>query len=288
MAPKNKRILDSVGESIAGLFGRKNRSVIVAPPRLTDAVRFPYGPFQGKFQLPRGAGYEVHASTNLQNWEIILTGKAGPEPIDFVDSDASKHSYRFYRVQAETVRSVNVVGYVTENVPPGYSMIANPLQASTNTVSAILAGVPDGTMLNKFDTHLFKLSENAVANGKWVKPDETLVPGEGAIFFNPTSDFRTLNFAGEVLQGELLMPIAAGFSVRSSQIPKPGRIHGDLGFPISEGDVVHLFDRDRQKYVIYEFDPKKWESNPPVVAVGEAFWIGKTKPGNWVQHLLVQ
>jgi hypothetical protein len=288
MAPKNKRILGNVGESIAGLFGKKTRSAVIAPPRLTGASRFPYGPFQFKFQLPRGAAYEVHASTNLKNWESILPGKAGAEPVDYVDSDASKFSYRFYRVQVDTVWSANVVGYVTEIVPPGYSMIANPLQAPSNAVGEILAGMPDGTMLNKFDTHLFKLSENAVVNGKWTQPDELLVPGEGAIFFNPTSDFRTINFAGDVLQGELLMPIAAGFSVRSSQVPKPGRLHADLGFPIHEGDVVHLFDRDRQKYVIYEYDPKTWESNPPIVAVGEAFWIGKTKPGNWVQNLLIQ
>jgi len=109
-------------------------------------------------------------------------------------------------------------------------------------------------------------------------------PGEGAIFFNPTSDFKNINFIGEVTRGNLLLPIAAGFSIRSSQIPKPGRLHSDLGFPISEGDVIHLFDRDRQNYVIYQYDKKKWSSNPPVVNVGEAFWIGKTAPGDWVQY----
>ena len=205
-----------------------------------------------------------------------------------MDSDASKFNYRFYRVQAETVWSDNVVGYATLIVPSGYSMVSNPLQAASNTVGEILPGMPEGTMLNKFDTHLFRLTENAVSKGKWTNPDETLVPGEGAIFFNPTPEFKPINFAGEVLQGELLTPIAAGFSVRSSQIPLPGRLHADLGFPINEADVVHLFDRDRQKYVIYDYDPKTWESNPPVLGVGEAFWIGKTIPGNWVQRLVIQ
>jgi len=185
------------------------------------------------------------------------------------------------------VLSANAVGYATINVPPGYSMIANPLQARPNTVSAILPGMPDGTALNKFDTRLFKLTENTVKGGRWINANETLSPGEGAIFFNPTADFKHINFVGEVMQGNLLLPIAAGFSVRSSQLPKPGRLHADLGFPISDGDVVHLFDRDRQKYVIYEYEPKKWESNPPVVGVGESFWIGKTKPGNWVQKLVI-
>ena len=50
----------------------------------------------------------------------------------------------------------------------------------------------------------------------------------GAIFFNPTSDFKSINFVGEVLQGELLLPIASGFSIHSSRIPQPGRLHTDL------------------------------------------------------------
>ncbi|TMP98593.1 MAG: hypothetical protein E6L09_11465 [Verrucomicrobia bacterium] len=284
----SKNILGSVGDSIASFFGRKNKPAVMAPPHLTSPVRFPYGAFQFKFQVPKGVGYDVHVSSNLATWAPILSGKSSGEPVDCVDSEASGFSYRFYRVQTESIWSDNVVGYVTTTVPPGYSMIANPLQATSNAVSDIFSGMADGTMLNKFDTHLFKLTENAVENGKWINPDETLAPGEGAIFFNPTTDFKTINFAGEVMQGELLMPIASGFSVRSSQIPKPGRLNSDLGFPINEGDVIHLFDRDRQKYVIFEYNPKNWESNPPVLGVGEAFWIGKTIPGNWVQRLVIQ
>jgi len=282
-----KGILGSVSESVASLFGKKDKAATLPPPQLDSPVRFPYGPFQFKFQIPKGAAYEIQASPNLQTSQPLSSGKSSGEPVDYVDSDASKFSYRSYRVLAETVLSANAVGYATINVPPGYSMIANPLQARPNTVSAILPGMPDGTALNKFDTRLFKLTENTVKGGRWINANETLSPGEGAIFFNPTADFKHINFVGEVMQGNLLLPIAAGFSVRSSQLPKPGRLHADLGFPISDGDVVHLFDRDRQKYVIYEYEPKKWESNPPVVGVGESFWIGKTKPGNWVQKLVI-
>ena len=286
MDPKN--ILSQVGESITGFFQKKGKATVVAPPHLRSAVRFPYGPFEFQFQVTKGASYEIQASSNLQNWLAISAGKSTGEPVDYVDSEAHKFSYRFYRVLAETVFSANVVGYVAVNLPPGYSMTANPLYAPSNTVSALFPGMADGTALNKFDTRLFKLTENVVKGGKWSNSNETLVPGEGAIFFNPTSDFKNINFVGEVLVGELLIPIASGFSVRSSQIPKPGRLHTDLGFPIAMGDVVHLFDRDKQNYVIYEYDPKKWESNPPLVGVGESFWIGKTSPGNWVQQFTIK
>jgi len=282
-----KNIFGSVGQSISGLFGRKSKAVVTAA-HLGSAARFPYGPFQFKFQIAKGVSYEIQASSNLQAWEPISAEKSTCDSVDYVDSDASKFSHRFYRVLAGTVGSENVIGYASISVPPGYSLIANPLQAPSNAVSAILPDMPDETALNKFDTHLFKLTENAVKNGKWINPDETLSPGEGAIFLNPTTDFKIINFVGEVLQGNLLLPIATGFSIHSSQIPKPGRLHADLGFPIHEGDIVHLFDRDRQKYVIYEYDQKQWESNPPVVGVGESFWIGKTTPGNWVQNLVIK
>ena len=278
-----KRILSSVGESISGLFSR-GRDHATVPPRLVSPVRFPYGPFQFKFQVARGIEYDIQASTNLEAWQSISTGRSSGEIVDYVDSDASKFSYRFYRVIAGKLRSPNVIGYASVNAAPGYSMIANPLQASSNAVSAILPNLPDGTTLNKFDNSLFKLTENSVTGGRWSNPDETLSPGEGAIFFNPSSDIRNINLVGDVMQGSLLLPIAVGFSIRSSQIPKPGRLHSELGFPIGEGDVVHLFDRDQQKYVIYEYNPKKWDSNPPVVGVGESFWIGKTTPGNWIQN----
>jgi hypothetical protein len=285
---ERKNIFGSVGQSISGLFGRKSKAAVTAPPRLGSAARFPYGPFQFKFQVVKGAPCEIQASSNLEAWAPISATESTGEPVDYVDSEASKFSHRFYRVLAGTVLSENVIGYASINVPPGYSLIANPLHAPSNAVSAILPDMPDNTALNKFDTHLFKLTENAVRNDKWVNPDETLSPGEGAIFFNPTSDFKNIDFVGEVLQGELLRPIASGFSIHSSQIPKPGRLHADLGFPIQEGDVVHLFDRDHQKYVIYEYDRKKWDSNPPIVGVGESFWIGKTTPGNWVQNLVIK
>jgi hypothetical protein len=62
----------------------------------------------------------------------------------------------------------------------------------------------------------------------------------------------------------------------------------DLNFPISEGDVVHVFDRDKQKYDIIPFDKKKWLRDAPLIGVGESFWVGKATAGNWVQDFKVR
>jgi hypothetical protein len=253
------------------------------PPTLSSPHRFPYGPFRFKIGLQRQALYEIHTSSDLKNWLPIAKATANETAIEYVDSDASKFGNRFYRVVADGVPSANVLGYASMTLPPGFSMIANPLYASDNTIGALFKDWPDGTTLNKFDTGMFRLTDNGVKNKTWMNPHDKLVPGEGAIFFNPTPDYRPLSFVGDVVQGNLNMPIPAGFSVRSSLVPQHGQLAEDLGFPIADGDVVHLFDRDRKKYVLYPHQNGKWTAGSPIVSIGESFWIAKTAAANWIR-----
>ena len=132
-----KSMMTNLGESVTAFFTRKKAAPEV-PPHLHAATRFPYGPFQFKFQTAKGVSYEIHASSNLQAWEPISAEKSTGEPVEYVDSDASKFNLRFYRVLAATVFSDNVIGYASINVPPGYSLIANPLHAPSNAISAMI------------------------------------------------------------------------------------------------------------------------------------------------------
>ena len=272
--------------NVAERSGFRTYAAALAAPNLSDAVRFPYGPFQFKTQLPKGTAYVVLASTDLKNWTTISNSTAGLDPIEYVDSEAFKFSCRFYRVLAGAVQSRNVLGYVSVTLPPGFSMIANPLEGPASRVADLFREWPDGTSLNKYDTHLFGLDKNEVKDGRWSDGSENLLPGEGAIFFNPTQDYKSHSFVGEVLQGNLSMPIPQGFSIRSSLVPQPG-VLDELLFPIADGDVIHLFDRDRQKYVLYPYVDGKWSAEAPVVSAGESFWVAKAKPGNWTRSLVI-
>src|ERR1051326_5793599 len=98
-------------------FFSKEKSEDVAPPNLRNAVRFPYGPFQFKTELPKGTFYEIQTGTDLKIWRTIFDGVAGAETIDYIDSEASEFSYRFYRLVAGKVASRNVIGYVSTTVP---------------------------------------------------------------------------------------------------------------------------------------------------------------------------
>lgn len=279
-----RSLIDKLG---GGRFLRGRHNDLIAPPILREPERFPYGPFRWKSQLPPGTHYSVLASPNLQAWIPVVQGKVQEGPLEYVDSEAPKFSSRFYRLLVDEIYSANVIGYASVSLAPGFSMIANPFGSSA-TVSDTFKKWPDGTSFNRFDTRQFRLVENVIKSGKWLAPDEKLPRGEGAIFFNPTMDYRMASFAGEVCQGNLSVPVPSGFSLRASLVPKAGNLVDDLSFPIAEGDVIHLFDRERQKYMVHPYQDGKWPAGPPIVAVGEAFWVAKTEPHNWVQNLVVE
>jgi hypothetical protein len=273
-----------VGEAPLRFWRREETA---AAPTLAGWRRFPYGPFRFEVHLAKGAEYAVQASNDFQNWSQLAKDIARGPTVEYVDSEAFKFNYRYYRVMAKNVPSDNVIGYASTTLPPGFSMIANPFTGQGDSVEEIFHGWAEGTTLSRFDTRLFKMAENAVQHGKWTNPTERLVPGEGAMFFNPSSDYKSTSFVGEVSQGHLSVPIPAGFSIRSSLLPQFGHLQEELGFPVAEGDVIHIFDRDRQKYVLYPFEDGKWTSGAPVVSLCESFWVAKKDAANWRRTILI-
>src|SRR5689334_6886183 len=117
--------------------GSKGRAL--EAPVLGQAERFPYGPFRFRTRLPKGVQYTVWASTDLRVWSVLGSGKAEQEALEYVDSEAFKLSYRFYRLQVGQVYSANVLGYVSVSLPPGFSMVANPFDSSPS-VSEMFKG----------------------------------------------------------------------------------------------------------------------------------------------------
>ena len=268
-------------------FLRRGQQEPLAPPLLREPERFPYGPFRWKSQLSAGTDYSVLASPNLRTWVPVSRGQARDAPIEYIDSEAPKFTCRFYRLLTASVQSANVIGYASISLPPGFSMIANPFDSPAN-VSEVFKKWPEGTSFNRFDTRLFRLVENVIKAGNWTDPNEKLLRGAGAIFFNPTSDYKLASFVGEVSQGNLSAPIPSGFSLRGSLVPQAGYLVDDLGFPVTEGDIIHLFDRERQKYNLHPYTCGKWPAGQPIVGVGEAFWVAKTESRNWSQTLTIE
>jgi hypothetical protein len=188
---------------------------------------------------------------------------------------------------AQTVYSVNAVGYVNVTLVPGYNLVANPLKAETNTVAALFDAAVNGTVVYKFDagTAAYVSSTKNKITGKWNDTTMTLLPGEGAFVKNAATTNVTITFVGEVMQGTLTTTLPTGYSIASSQVPQADTLD-NLGFPKAKGDVVYRFESGA--YVSYSVNKitGNW-TTVPSVAVAEAFFVKKAAQIDWTRSFSV-
>jgi len=190
---------------------------------------------------------------------------------------------------AQTVYSVNAVGFVNTVLPSGFSMISNPLNGATNTITALFQGapVPNGSKVYKFNPGTGGFAANSFLFGNWSDTTMTLLPGEGVFFKNNGVAF-TNTFVGNVPAGALTNAIPSGFSIVSSQVPQQGLVDTDLLFPAANGDALFFFNNGTGNYDRYGFLFGSWagpggSTTAPLVAVGQAFWVKKSVAVNWVR-----
>lgn len=189
---------------------------------------------------------------------------------------------------AAEVTSINAVGYVNATLAPGFTMIANPLNAQDVSVPALFANAPDGVRVFKYENGTF-VNQRKQSGGTWTTvggTNLTLNPGEGAFFSNPFGTNITVTFVGEVQTGNLSNFVPTGFSVRSSQVPQQGGLQTALNFPIGPGDLFYRLQNG--SYVLYRVTGSgTWQSgNEPVINPAEAFWaFRQTANGsvNWTR-----
>lgn len=172
--------------------------------------------------------------------------------------------------------SENIVGYVTLTLHPGFTMIANQLDYGSNWIGQVITGVPDGTIIYKFNSATGSFSINQFDPDEWARPEESLAPGEGAFIRIPGTNAVTVIFIGQVRQGKITNEIPVGFSIQSLPIPD---VDGWKDFPAADGDVIYRFHSDTQSYSINTFD-FDW-SNPPRISIGESFFLWHVPP-SWV------
>ncbi|MBI5800217.1 MAG: hypothetical protein HZA92_05740 [Verrucomicrobia bacterium] len=189
---------------------------------------------------------------------------------------------------AQTVYSINAVGFVNLVFPSGFSIASNPLEGATNTVSVLFPSVPNGTSVFKFDSATGGYTGSTYLFGSWNNPSLSLVPGEGFFFKNPGATALTNTFVGNVKQGALTTPLSAGFSLVGSQVPQSGLVSTDLGVPIGNAESVFKFDASIQGYTGGSYLFGSW-SNPgePTINVGEGFFVKKNAAANWTRTFSV-
>jgi hypothetical protein len=174
------------------------------------------------------------------------------------------------------VYSVNAVGYVNKTIPVGFTMVANPLNTTSNTIGALFPNPPLFSNFYKWNGSGFDIA--TFTPGGWDQPAITLNPGEGG-FVNTATAF-TNTFVGEVMQGTLANAIPVGFSIRASQVPQAGPVD-TLGLT-TLATFDNLYQWNGTTYTIYTVLPGgTWDPSVPSLALAESVFINASAATSW-------
>jgi hypothetical protein len=199
---------------------------------------------------------------------------------------------------AQSVYSVNAVGYVNLTLKNGYNLIGNPLNATNNNnIGAVLPSVPDFSVLLTWNPAAQQFNQADLYFGGWFdgnnQPSQTrLDPGQAFFFQNQTGGDITVTFVGEVPQGSLSNHVVANFGFYSSQVPQAGGLSA-LQFPgtdfMSFNSWNPMTQNFNQAYLYFGgwFDPNNQPADP-VVGVAEGFLISNPNaPVGWTRNFSV-
>jgi hypothetical protein len=189
------------------------------------------------------------------------------------------------------VYSLNVVGYVNKTLTGGgkYTAIANPLNTSSNTFGSLLAGLPDGSEVLKFNSTIADYDIIDKFGGNWFGAQgaaTTLNPGEGVLIFINGGNV-TNTFVGEVLQGSLTNAFPSGYRQAGNQVPDSGTVTA-LGLVPPNGSELLKWNVGTQDFDIFDFFGGSWIPSAPVLDVGESFLLFSTSPFSWTRNFTVQ
>ena len=188
---------------------------------------------------------------------------------------------------AQTVYSVNAVGFVNVTMVPGFSLVANPLVGAANTVAALFSNPPFLSQVFKFSPVTGGFTSSTYLGGTtWTDSAMTVVPGEAFFFKNTAVTNFVATFVGNVSQGTLTTQLPAGFSMASSQVPQSGLVTTDLQLPASFLDAV--FTYSGSGYTGYTFlGGITWTPSEPTIGVGQGFFVKKQTAANWTRTFSV-
>jgi len=196
---------------------------------------------------------------------------------------------------AQTVYSVNAVGYVNVTVPAGkFAMLANPLNQPTNSLAAVLPDVPANTVVYVFQSGGFVQATKRSTGWSGPGATATLNPGQGFFVKNAGTADMTITFVGEVPQGTALsVPLVAGMNLVGSIVPQAGKVETDLKIPAANGDILYQWDTATQAYktaATRRTNVGQWTGGTggePTIGVGEGFFYSAKAAGNWTRSFSV-
>jgi hypothetical protein len=211
---------------------------------------------------------------------------------------------------AQSVYSLNVVGYINIPLVEGFQLIANQLDfdgtGTNNTVSNVLGtNLPLKSTVYTWNGSTYLSSSYAAPKGGgaavW-NPSITLNPGQGAWLSIPAGGLvgmpTNLTTVGQVDQGSLVNPNllpAGGFSLVSSMVPVSGGLQTVLNYTPLVGDTVYQYSSASQSYLPSSSYSKPkgggnpvWSPSEPSIAISQGFWLSSGAGAVWSNYFIVQ
>ncbi|MBI2927289.1 MAG: hypothetical protein HYY24_16465 [Verrucomicrobia bacterium] len=190
------------------------------------------------------------------------------------------------------VYSVNAVGYVSLSLKKGFNMITNPLNNGSNKLTEILPDGPVGAEIYTFTNGKFDADIPTFIEGLgWFPDTATLKPGQGA-FIRLTADAAPI-FVGEVPQGDVSMPLNAGFNLIASVVPIEAALdstgNAGMNFPGQAGDEYYGFENGvgYKSEIPTIIEGLGWFPSAPTPKVGEAFFLRTGTARTWTRSFSV-
>lgn len=220
--------------------------------------------------------YELGSWTTMTN---IVSDSYNTDNYNVMNFDLSSGgaTQLFLRIRSSDDCS-SVIGYSTINVgAQKKALVANQFSPTDARIPALFAGATTGSCVIKYTDSGWVT--NWFDGTTWSYPAQTLLPGEGAFFYNSAVSDVTLTFSGLVLRGGLASVVGtSGF--QSYLFPKICNL-GNTRFPADEGDVICKYYPYTDSLSNFTFTSGMWLPSAPEFAVGEAFAIGRTNSVRW-------
>jgi len=174
-------------------------------------------------------------------------------------------------------------------LPPGLSLIANPLYYTNNDLGFWMPNQPDGSQVYKYTaTQGYEVSTFDGIAGQWSNPTLQVEIGTGFFFRNTSQTALTFTFVGEVPQGWLTNSLPEGFSTKGSLVPASQTLSWHQ-IPGEIGDEIRTYTNDLQgggSYNISVYTADGWTPDL-TLNIGQGFWIYKQNAQDWVRYFTV-
>ncbi len=176
-----------------------------------------------------------------------------------------------------------IVGYENVIAPAGYS-----LRTISTLKYDILVGnaftnlaLNDGCSIITLENGKYRCNN---CLGGWSDPLMPILPGQGWFFKNPHGTNIFVAVAEGSANGGCAQALPAGLSLAGSAVSAGGLLQTDLGYAPASGDVIYRYNSTGNVYTAYSFT-SSWSPAEPALAFGDAFWVRKTAPATWINHI---